>query len=117
MLSPAAECTPPLDILEIDEGLEIIVDLPAVRADDIEVAFSGNVLLIGGRKQPARCEHREAGFHLAERTFGRFARMIQLEGAYDTARAKASLSHGELRVFLPRVEERRGGRIAIPVTE
>lgn len=117
MVSPAAECTPPLDILETDQGLEILVDLPAVHANQVEVAFSGNVLLIAGRKQPAACEHREAGFHLAERTFGRFARAIELEGAYDAGRATATLSHGELRVFLPRIDERRGGRITIPVTE
>jgi HSP20 family molecular chaperone IbpA len=55
-------------------------------------------------------------FHLAERTFGRFARAITLSGAFDAGRATASLAGGELRVVLPRIEERRGRDIAIEVT-
>ena len=46
---------------------------------------------------------------------GGFARAISLEGAYDTTRATAGLRDGELRVVLPRLEERRGVPIRIPV--
>ena len=111
----AAECTPPLDVIETETAIELLLDLPGVSASNIEIVFAQNVLLVTGTKLPAACEDREAGFHIAERAFGRFARAVNLEGAYDTARAAASLRDGELRVVLPRLDERRGAPIRIPV--
>jgi HSP20 family protein len=112
--STAAECTPPLDVLDTPAGLEVFIDLPGVPAAGLHVAVTGNVLLIAGEKLPPSAEDK-AGFHLAERGFGRFARTIRLEGAYDIAHASASLVAGELRITLPRLEERRGREIRIPV--
>jgi HSP20 family protein len=111
----AAECTPPLDIIETDTGVEAILDLPGVPAAEVEIAFSRNVLLITGRKLPAPCDHRDAAFHIAERSFGRFGRAISVEGAFDAGRATATLVDGELRVLLPRLAERRGAEIRIPI--
>ena len=112
----AAECTPPLDILETDAAVEILVDLPGVSRTSIEIVFASNVLVVAGHKLPRAYDHRDAAFHLAERAFGRFARAITLEGAFDAGRATAALSHGELRILLPRIEERRGRRILIPIS-
>jgi HSP20 family protein len=112
----AAECTPPLDIIETDAAIEAILDIPGVPRDSIEIVFSRNVLLVTGHKLPAACEHRDAAFHIAERSFGRFARAIGVEGAFDAGRAAATLTDGELRIVLPRLAERRGGQIRIPIT-
>jgi HSP20 family protein len=112
----AAECTPPLDIIETDAAIEAILDIPGVPRDSIEIVFSRNVLLVTGQKLPAACEHRDAAFHIAERSFGRFARAIGVEGAFDAGRAAATLADGELRIVLPRLADRRGGQIRIPIT-
>lgn len=109
------ECTVPLDIVETAQGIEIVVDLAGVPADAFKVIFVRNTLVIVGHKLAGACEHRHAAFHLAERTFGRFARGVRLAGAFDAARAEARLQAGELRVTLPRIEERRGGEIRIAV--
>ena len=110
------ECSPPLDVVETAETLEIIVDVPGVAAGDVQVVYGRGTLVIGGRKLPPGCEHREAAFHLAERGFGRFARAVRVAGAFDAGRARATLSGGELHVVLPRIDERRGREIRIPVT-
>ena len=83
----AAECTPPLDVIETDAAIEAILDIPGVPHDSVEIVFSGNVLLVTGQKLPAACEHRDAAFHIAERSFGRFARAIGVDGAFDAGRA------------------------------
>ena len=70
---------------------------------------------MAGRKLPAPAPTREAAFHLAERSFGRFVRAIRLTGAFDAGKATATLTAGELRVMLPRIDERRGRDIRIPV--
>lgn len=111
----AADCTPPLDIIDTDTGIEAILDIPGVPAASVDIVFSRNVLLIAGQKVPAVCKHADAAFHIAERSFGRFARAISVEGAFDPGRATATLADGELRVVLPRLTERRGGQIRIPI--
>ncbi len=112
----AVEYTPPLDIVEMETSIQIVLDVPGVRAAQIDVVFSRNVLVISGDKTPVACDHSDAAFHVAERAFGRFARAIALDGAFDAGKAVATLKDGELRVILPRLQERRGTRIRIPVT-
>jgi HSP20 family protein len=110
-----AECTPPLDVIETDAGIEIVVDLPGLTASDVDVVFARSVLLIAGRKTPSACQHSDAAFHLAERAFGRFGRAVSLDGAFDAGRATARLIDGVLRIVVPRVDDRRGTQIRIPI--
>jgi HSP20 family protein len=112
----AVEYTPPIDVLETESSMQILLDLPGVRAQQIDVVFSQNVLLISGDKTPATCDHDDVAFHIAERAFGRFTRAIGLDGAFDAGKAVATLKNGELRIVLPRLHERRGAKIRIPVT-
>jgi HSP20 family protein len=113
--STAAEYSPALDVVETDGAVDILVDLPGVLSEEIHVLFTRNVLLIAGQKLPRACDHGEATFHLAERAFGRFARIVRLDGAYDGARANATLGCGELRVTIPQIDDRRGREIRIPI--
>jgi HSP20 family protein len=111
-----ANCRAPVDVVESPAGLEIVMDLPGVPIDAVQVVVAENTLLVTGRKNPAACAHQhEAAFHVAERTFGRFARGVRLTGAFDVGGAEATLRAGELRVTLPRIEERRGRERRIPV--
>lgn len=112
---PAGECAPPCDVVETGAAIELVMDLPGVTRDSLKIVFVRNTLVVAGQKLPATCEHRGAAFHLAERTFGRFARAIRLTGAFDAGAARATLTSGELRVVLPRIQERRGGEIRIAV--
>lgn len=114
----AGECSPPIDVVETATAVEVILDVPGVAADDVQVIFARNTLVVAGRKRAGNClhgQHGEAAFHLAERTFGRFARAVQLNGAFDAGKADAELAAGELRITLPRLEERRGREIRIPI--
>ena len=89
-----------------------MVDLSAFPLLDFFTHPKG-ALIVAGRKLPISCAHQEAAFHLAERDFGRFVRAVRLSGAFDGGKARASLAEGELRVVLPRVQERRGRDIRI----
>ena len=110
----SAECRPPLDVLETAEAVEIVVDVPCVRPDSLRIAIRRSTLLIVGAKLSPAADPTTR-FHLAERSYGRFARAVRLGGAFDASRARASAAAGELRVVLPRVEDRRGRIIMIPV--
>jgi HSP20 family protein len=110
----SGECHPSLDVLETDVAVEVIVDLSGVPLDAVRVLFRGDVLIVAGEKAPTPAAP-EQSFHLVERDFGRFARAVRLNGAFDIPHARATLRDGELVVVLPKLNERRGQAHRIPV--
>jgi HSP20 family protein len=110
-----ASYRPALDVVETDAGVEVIVDLAGVTADDVSVVFKAGTLVIAGQKRAPVCETRHAAFHLAERPFGAFTCVLRLSMAIDAGRARASFASGELRVTLPRIDDRRGAEVQIPI--
>ena len=113
--SLAGECVPAIDVYETDDTLEIAVDLPGVDAAAVRIIGKGDSVLIAGEKA-ARRARAESSFHLVERGYGRFARVVRLGRACDTAQARATLAGGELRVSIPKMTDRRGRSVAIAVT-
>ena len=116
--SPAATgvYTPALDVVETAASVEVLVDLPGVPVSALRVLFKNGALIIAGEKLgPEQRGPECAAFHLVERGFGRFARVIRLAIAIDAGRTTASLRSGELRVSIPRIAERRGEEIVVRV--
>ena len=112
----AGECMPVVDVFETEKTVEIVLDLPGVASDAVRVLFKGGVLLIVGEKErPDVSKRGPASFHLVERDFGRFARAVRINAAIDASQAKARLANGELRVVLPRIADRRGVGLLVPV--
>ncbi|OLC51732.1 MAG: hypothetical protein AUH43_01815 [Acidobacteria bacterium 13_1_40CM_65_14] len=112
--SLAGECAPAIDVYETDDALEIAVDLPGVTADAVRIMSKGDTILIVGDKAPRRAG-RDSSFHLVERGYGRFARVVRLARACDTSKARATLVEGELHITLPKIADRRGKTITIPI--
>ena len=114
--SLAGECSPAVDLYETDDTLEVAVDLPGVTADAVRLLMKGDTILIVGEKAPRRAR-KESSFHLVERGYGRFARVMRLSLACDTSKAHATLRNGELRVSIPKIADRRGKTIRISVEQ
>lgn len=110
------ECRPPLDVYETGDSIQVALDVPGLGPDDLRVIARENAVIVVGEKTPAACNARDARFHLAERTFGRFARAVRLLTPVDASRATAEISNGRLRITIPRIEDRRGRDIQVPVT-
>jgi HSP20 family protein len=112
----AGECVPLVDVLETGRNVEIVLDLPGVTAEALRVVIKSGVVLIVGEKERSEPSKRvPASFHLVERDFGRFARAVRIQSPIDANAARAWLSNGELRLVIPRVEERRGRAIPVPI--
>ena len=114
--SLAGECAPAIDVFETDDAMQITVDLPGVAPSAVRVLMKGDVVLVAGEKI-ARRGHGESSFHLVERGFGRFARTVRLGRPCDASRARARFTSGELRISIPKIEERRGRTIPIAIGE
>jgi len=112
--SLASECAPAIDVYETDDTLEIAVDLPGVSPEAIRLVTKGDAILVAGEKSPRRVRG-ESSFHLVEREYGRFARVVRLARPCDTSKARARLAEGELRISVPKIADRRGKAITIEV--
>jgi HSP20 family protein len=112
--SMTADCRPPLDVIETPTSVDIVLDVPGVPAEQLRVVIRRSTLLVVGNK-PNDLTALKGRFHVAERSYGRFARVVRLNGAFDASRARAVVRAGELRVSLPVLEDRRGGVLAIRV--
>jgi HSP20 family protein len=77
---------PPIDVLETDREVLILIALPGVDPDEVEAAIEGDALVISGRRVlPA--ELRNARIHRLELPQGRFERRIALPlGRYTITR-------------------------------
>ena len=82
-----SECRPPLDVLETTTGVEVVVDVPGVPPIAARCDQRDTLLVVGAKAAPAAATARR--YHLAERSYGRFARAVRLGGAIDARRATA----------------------------
>lgn len=111
----SGECHPPLDVRETGESIEVVMDVSGIPAEAIRVLYRAGVVIIAGEKAPSTSAQDQT-FHLVEREFGRFARAVRINGAFDVQHARATLRQGELTVLLPKLTDRRGRAHLIPVT-
>jgi HSP20 family protein len=103
-------------VVETPSSVEVVVDLPGVALADIRVVFKRGALIVAGEKHPpAEACQDGTDFHLVERSFGRFARVVRFDHPVNGALATASLGSGVLRISVPRVAERRGREIVVPI--
>lgn len=110
------ECRPPIDVYETSDAIEVTLDVPGVGPDDVRVVVRESAVIVVGEKAAAHCGAKDARFHVAERSFGRFARALRLLTPVDASRARAELSAGRLRIVVPRIDDRRGRDIPVKVT-
>jgi len=103
----SGECHPAVDVFETDDAVEIVMDLSGISRDAFRVVFRAGVVLIAGEKAPPVARGPQT-FHLVEREFGRFARGVRVNGAFDVQATRAAVRDGELTIVLPKREDRRG---------
>jgi HSP20 family protein len=111
----AGQCSPPLDVIETDETVELIVDLPGVGPGTVRVVLKGSLVLIAGEKASDPPAATPGDYHLVERSFGRFARVVRVATPFDGSRGTAAFLNGTLRIVLPKLLERRGRSRSLPI--
>lgn len=110
--SAAGAFSPALDVEENEDQFILHVELPGVKAEDVDVSLEENVLTIAGER--GFYDQKEAeGFRRIERHFGRFHRAVRLPDRVDADRVAASYRDGMLTVTVPKAEEAKPRRIAI----
>jgi HSP20 family protein len=110
----AGECHPAIDVFETDEAVEIVMDASGVAPEALRVVFRAGIILIAGEKAPPVTRAPQT-FHVVEREFGRFARGVRVDAAFDLQGGRAVMREGELTIVLPKRADRRGRAYRIPI--
>lgn len=102
---------PPVDIYDSPEGLVLLADLPGVAPEDLKVRLEENTLTI--QASPKHLVDGEAAYKEFELV--NFFRQFELSEEVDQEKISASLSHGVLRLQLPRAEKAKPREIPVQV--
>ena len=103
---------PSLDVSETESSVEAKLDLPGVKADEIEIQLNGNVVTVSGEH---RDESEEKGktFHRVERRTGSFSRSFALPCAVEEDEVAAEFRDGVLTITLPKTESAKTRKIQV----
>jgi HSP20 family protein len=99
--APATELTPKMDATETDKEFELTFELPGLEDKDVEVNVADNVLTVRGEKK-AEKEQKNKDYRVVERSYGSFARSVELPEGVDTDAIKATITKGVLKVTVPK---------------
>ena len=102
---------PLADIVETKDGVTLMLELPGVAADDVDVALEKRVLTIRARSTAAAPDKLRL-VH-AEYQPGDFERAFTLSDDFDGERIEAELRNGVLTLRLPRAEAARSRTIKV----
>ena len=102
---------PPVDISERKDAYVLMVELPGVKVEDLDISFQDGLLTIQGERSATRDPDEQ--FHVLERRYGLFRRSITLPLHVKPDAIQASIEDGVLQVLVPKVEEVKPKRIEV----
>jgi HSP20 family protein len=92
--------------------LHVVVELPGVDPEQVDVAVNEGVLLVTGRRQrPHDCGRK---YEHIEIDYGSFERRIVLGDGFEAEAAQATYEQGLLTIALP-LRQRKPGPVRVPV--
>lgn len=108
---PARVFVPVTDIFETDEALTVILEMPGVDKDKVDVRVENEVLKIEGWINFSRYEGLQPVY--TEYNVGNYARSFQLSSTIDQDRIRAELRDGVMTLILPKSEKATPRKIAV----
>ena len=94
----------------------ITIELPGVKAEEVDVSVDDNVLTIKGEKKSEREEKDEdRHIYFCERSYGSFQRSFRLPSDVDAGQIEAGFADGVLTVSIPKRPEKETKRTKIDV--
>lgn len=103
---------PAVDVYETDDSVVVLVDLPGVVQEEINLIVGRNSLTVEGERRDTG-ERTDRTYISLEIPFGPFERTVEFPSAVDPDRATASYRAGFLEVVIPRVSAAAPRRIAV----
>jgi HSP20 family protein len=100
---------PHFDVKETKDSYVFTADLPGIKEEDLEIQFTGNQLVISGKRDATEQKDSDR-YHLYERVYGRFTRSFTLPDGTNADQVTAHLKDGVLNLTIgkrPEVQPRK----------
>jgi HSP20 family protein len=103
MLARDGKFLPETNVVETDKAIEVTVELPGMKPEDVKVEMKENALWITGEKKEEK-EEKGKTFHRIERRAGMFRRVLPLPAEVTQDQVDARFTDGVLKITLPKTE-------------
>lgn len=108
----AGSWVPPVDIVEGKDKIELKVELPGFKEDQVQLTVEDGLLTIRGERK-FESEDKEENYHRIERSYGTFVRSFTLPRTVDQNRIQANFADGILAIEMSKREETKPKQIPI----
>lgn len=108
---PARVFVPTADIYEADDSLSVVMEMPGVDKDNVEVNVENGVLKVEGRLDFSKYEGLQPIY--TEYNIGHYARSFSLSSKIDQTKIAAEMKDGVLALRLPKIEEAKPRTIQV----
>ena len=108
---PARYFVPSTDIYETEDALTVVMEMPGVEKQDINVGLENDRLRVEGQIASSKYEGLEPVY--TEYNVGHYARAFTLSSKIDQEKISAQVEDGVLTLTLPKVKEAQPRRITI----
>ncbi len=105
---------PPLDVYTTDEDIVVIMPLPGVKPEDVDVTIEGDIVTIRGEIKP---DVENVDYLVQERLSGPFRRVLTLNVPVQPEKAGASFQDGLLTLTLPKADALRPRSIKVQASK
>ena len=95
---------PSVDMFETENDVVIKATLPGMKAEDVDINVTGEMLTIKGETKE-KSEIKDKAYHIREQRWGSFERNLPLPTSVLSDKAKAEFEDGILTITLPKAEE------------
>jgi HSP20 family protein len=109
---PRGMMVPSLDLSESDGAIEIRMDLPGIKAEEIDVQLTDNTLTVSGQRKEEK-EVKGKTYHRVERHQGSFSRTDVLPCLVNEAKVDAQYKDGVLTIKIPKTDEAKARKIKV----
>jgi HSP20 family protein len=96
----ASRSVAPVDVISDGDVITLTMDVPGLKADEIEIELDGNTLTVRGERRPPYTDEDGRAERL-ERPFGAFERTVRLPDQIDADGIEGTISHGVLTLRIP----------------
>lgn len=99
------EVSVPVDIIDEEDKIKVIADLPGFSKEDIEIYLEDGDLVIKAERKE-EIEEKGKNYIRQERRFGEIYRRITLPEEVDAEKIKAKYNNGVLEIELPKTTKK-----------
>ncbi len=108
---PAREFLPATDIFETDQALTVVLEMPGVSKDNVNIRLENDVITIDGRVDFSNYEGLQPLY--TEYNVGNYTRSFQLSSKIDQEGITAELKDGVMTLVLPTADKARPRKIPV----